>query len=294
MRSLLLSRVVNRVSCGRVKYGWWSAPWTSDERPIVIGGASRSGTTLLQALLNAHRDVMIGPETGIFNAHPEATRLAAHCGLSVAQVRRLYHRSHTLGDFYQRLNTALMARDGKTVWGEKTPSNVQHIAAIFRCFPGARFVHVLRDGRDVACSMRTHPKYRWVNGARAETGVRNPWAECAQGWAADVRSGLAFRHDARYAEVRYEALVTSPEATLRALLAWLGLAWDAGMLARDRDDGKLLQPRLAGPIDDAVVGRWRRELSAEGRAAFRGEPSRWLRQLGYADDDAWMDEPPAP
>jgi len=294
MKSLRLSRIVNRVTAGRVKYGWWSAPWTSAERPIVIGGASRSGTTLLKSLLNAHRDVMIGPETGIFNTAPEAERLAGHTGFSVDEVQRIIYRSPTLGDFFQRLNTAMMVRDGKKVWGEKTPSNIRHIAAVFRAFPRARFIHALRDGRDATCSLRTHPKYRWENGARVETGVLNPWPECVQHWVVDVSSALPFRGDARYVEVRYESLVADPERTLRGLLAWLELHWDPELLTRPRNDRALQQPRLPGPIDAAVVGRWRRDLSAEGRGAFRGEASRLLHEFGYAADDSWIDEEPEP
>ncbi len=289
MRSLFLSKLVNRLSCGRVKYGWWSAPWTSDERPILIAGSGRSGSTLLRELLNAHRELSIGPETGVFNVYPEATRLAGLSGLSVDRIRRIYYQSHTRGDFFQRLNRTLMEGAGKTQWGEKTPSHIRHLTMIFRSFPQARLIHSLRDGRDVVCSLRTHPKYRWSDGTRVETGIINPWDECVDAWLRDVKSGLEWRDDPRYLEVRYEALVANPEATLRSLLSWLGLAWDAGMLERYRTDRYLLQPRLSEEIDEAAVGRWRRELLPEGRLSFRGEAGALLIQLGYAADESWMD-----
>jgi hypothetical protein len=76
MKPEFLSRTVNQLSAGRLKYGWWSSSYRSEQSPVFIGGASRSGTTLLTALLAAHPDLYIGPETGIFIGNHPATPIA--------------------------------------------------------------------------------------------------------------------------------------------------------------------------------------------------------------------------
>jgi protein-tyrosine sulfotransferase len=289
MKPLVLAKLVNRVTFGRVKYGWWTAPWVSDESPIVIGAADRSGTTLLTELLGAHRDICMAPETGILANNRRFERLCAP-GMTADRVRRLFHESATVGEFFERYNTALMEHAGKRRWGEKTPANVHNAAVLFRFFPKARFIHPIRDGRDVVCSMRTHPKYRWVDGGRVETGAINPWGPCIDRWVKAVTRGLELRNDARYREVRYEALVTDPDGTLREILRWLDMPWDLRMVENYRTDRHALQPRLTEPIDQTAVQRWRRELPPEARHAFRGAANDLLITLGYASDDSWIDD----
>jgi hypothetical protein len=67
-------------------------------------------------------------------------------------------------------------------WSEKTPGNVRVLDRIFEYFPRARFIHVIRDGRDVVCSTRTHPKFRVVDGKEVLTGILRPADECAERW----------------------------------------------------------------------------------------------------------------
>jgi hypothetical protein len=164
MKPLLLSKAVNYASIGRIKCGWWSSGFQSMDRPVFIGGASRSGTTLLTRLLSAHPELYVGPETGIFTGNRNVDHLTRVTKLPNEWLSAVLRKSCCQGDFIQRLMRRLAADAGKPRWGEKTPANIRHIERILQFFPNASLIHIIRDGRDVACSLRTHPEYVWSNG----------------------------------------------------------------------------------------------------------------------------------
>jgi uncharacterized membrane protein YkvA (DUF1232 family) len=106
---------------------------------------------------------------------------------------------------------------------------------------------------------------------------------CVRYWAERVAFGRRLLGSAQYHEVRYEDLVADPERTLRALLAFAGLPWDAGVLLADQAS----PTRDGRPIYGASAGRWRRELcAAEGEIVER-HAGRLLRELGYTSDPDW-------
>ena len=126
--------------------------------PIFIGGAGRSGTTLLRVMLNAHPNICCGPELKILPSigqwHAVFTTGAWR------PVMRCYQQTPAeVSRLFRQLIESLVANfrrcSGKRRWAEKTPENVKHMVALGMIFPDAQFLHVIRDGRDVACSLVT-------------------------------------------------------------------------------------------------------------------------------------------
>jgi protein-tyrosine sulfotransferase len=293
MKSWQLSRTINRLSGGLLKYGWWTSTYCSPEAPIILGGCSRSGTTLLREILSAHSQICIGPETAIFTGNRDLDHLARVTKLDYARLRRYYRLSPSLAEFGERVLMELMRNEGKQYWGEKTPSNVRELHTIFRFFPNARFIHILRDGRDVVCSLRTHPKHRWENGQFVRTGIENPWDQCVREWVDDVRLGLSWRGDKRYFEINYESLVNEPENALRPLFSWLGVSWEPAVLEAYKTEEHINHPGLAESIHQKARGRWQVDLPSEARDHFCGEANELLVKLGYEMDDSWVHRQPA-
>ncbi len=173
---------------------------------------------------------------------------------------------------------AYAARQGKQRWGDKTPHYVHHIDHLLRLWPDARFVVLVRDGRDVALSLRRMP-----------FGPNNAWA-AAQWWARGVRAGARAQreHPDAVLTVRYEALAERPEQEVPRLCGFLGLGYDADMLALDDVDPALIVPDQAAwfptlfdGINTSAVGRWKREMSRRDRRVFAALAGAELEQLDY-------------
>lgn len=273
----------------------WSAAEPSAFAPIVLGGCGRSGTTLLRMMLDSHRRICCGPESSVFRARaidPEA--LADRFAFGHATVRRIYETMPSRPAFIEAFAGLCMQEAGKQRWAEKTPRNIGRIDAIFRCFPQARFVHVLRDGRDVACSLRTHPRHEVVDGKLVPLDTWKPIAACARRWVRDVEGSRRWWGDARFHTVRYEDLVLDPRPVLGRLMALIGEDWDEAMLAHAsaaspfRDATRFAQnPEALGAVSTASLSRWQRDLDARDRRIFKRIAGPLLVELGYAADGAW-------
>jgi hypothetical protein len=206
--------------------------------PFFIVGSARSGTTLLRVILNAHPKVTVPPESRFvtelwhgsdhvdveaFLRELEGHRQFKSWNLPIDSVRAaLAGRDNVpYATAIEAVYTAYARRVDKEIWGDKTPRYVDHIPFLAGLFPGARFVHLVRDGRDVALSY-----------AKVPFGPKTV-AKAAALWARRVRVGVTEGRrlgDSRYKEIRYEDLVDAPEDTTRSLCAFLGIEFDPDMM----------------------------------------------------------------
>ncbi len=251
--------------------------------PVIVG-APCSGTTLLRLMLDAHPTLAIPQKTGFL---AEAARLGGGEGLREA-LFRLIRDGESWTDFglpEEDLRRALetvdpatvpdavrafyrlyAARGGKTRWGDETPEAGLHIPDIARLLPEAHFIHVIRDGRDAAVSVR--PLHLAPGGSMGEV---------AEGWRRHVEAARsAGPATDRYLEVRYEDLVPRPEAALREVCAFVDLPFDARQLECDR---RAPEPLLehGGRVDAGE----RMEMTEAERAEFEEVAGPLLRELGY-------------
>jgi hypothetical protein len=267
----------------------------SNFKPIVLGGCGRSGTTLLRLMLDSHRRICCGPESSLFRRRAVDTRwLADRFGFGHDEVRAIYDAAVSRPAFIEGFAALCMRKAGKARWAEKTPRNISRIDEIFRCFPAARFVHVLRDGRDVACSLRTHPRHKVLNGELVPTGIRKPIAGCARRWVRDIDSSRRWWGDPRFMTVRYEDLVLNARPALEGLMKFLDEDWDEAMLAHAaadspfRDATRFAQnPEALGAVSTASLSRWQRDLDERDKRIFKRIAGPLLVELGYARDETW-------
>jgi hypothetical protein len=182
------------------------------------------------------------------------------------------------------------AEHGKPRWGDKTPLYMQHLPLLEGLFPTARFVHLIRDGRDAALSFLSVRRGIMTEGWGHPRDARG----FARQWATEIRSAreLGARvGPERYLELRYEALVADPAAELRRVCDFAGLVYDAAMLgyvghtdsARKEHQQRLNEPPRVGVRD------WRTEMSANDRAAFEAAAGDLLAELGYAAETGARD-----
>jgi hypothetical protein len=265
---------------------------------VIVLGVRRSGTTLLRVMLDRNAALAIPDESyfvpqlarrhrGLVDADAfvdDLSRLPTLVEWRLAPdavARRLRPRM-TTGDAIAAVFEAYADERGKTRWGDKTPLYMQHLPLLERLFPTARFVHLIRDGRDAALSFLSVPAGIMTEGwghPRDAAGFACQWAtEVSDARALGQRVGAA-----RYLEVRYEALVVDPQAELRRVCSFAALDYHDAMLAyvgqtdsaRKEHQRRLDEPPRVGVRD------WRTEMAPGDVAAFEGVAGDLLDELGY-------------
>jgi hypothetical protein len=201
--------------------------------------------------------------------------------LDLDELRRFLEARHPEdGAEAMRLTyTYYAAREGKNRYGDKTPDHVLQIRELAALFAESQFIHLIRDGRDVALTTLA-----------ADWGPDSILA-AARYWRHRVTKGRragAALGPGRYLEVRYEELVSDPAPVLRRVTDFIGLPFDSSMMRYDEAaqrqlkmspdpsaDRSLLLPPTKGLRD------WRRDMAADDLAAFEVVAGRLLQELGY-------------
>jgi hypothetical protein len=172
-----------------------------------------------------------------------------------------------------------MEAEGKCRWGDKTPAYIGILPELASMYPNSQFIHLIRDGRDVAKSTQATGWFgRWLHdNAKA-------WAEAVEYQRRWARS--EFR--GRILEVRYENLVLEMEATLREICRFLGEEFEPRMLSWERQvDGqipareRIYHTKLKLKIGSEGVARWKREMSAREVFVSEAFMGSHLARLGY-------------
>lgn len=259
--------------------------FVSQQSPVILGGCQRSGTTLLRVMLDSHPNIACGPECSLLTGGYLPEKLARRFDISAADISSLRRQAQDHAHFVELFLADYAQRRGKQRWGEKTPQNIRHVAWIFAHWPNAKFIHVLRDGRDAICSIRTHPRFRIIDGEKIPTGILRPLEPCIRGWLRDTGAGLAWRGQPNYLEVRYEDLVNAPDATLKKICAFIGEDYSPALLRyheQERDVTNFIANVAATkPVKTNAVGRWRSDLKPDELQLFQTLAGTRMAELGY-------------
>ncbi len=275
-----------------------------DTGRYFIVGSARSGTTLLQAMVAAHPRVHSLPETHFFCEAVSggkrgwlglARRSAAREALEATL--KLLGRSDRLPSVspflrpYVKAFVDIMDRaaveHGRDIWVEKTPHHISYLPLITKTVRGARFIHILRDGRDVLASQR----YAMRQDSAYWSADRWPLNRMIDLWNTNTRTTLDRVGEPGHLVVLYEALVREPEATLSRVSGFMGMDFDQAMLrhweAADAVVGwRKSHPWMANafkPLMDTHLRKFHRVFSIDeqtyvvNRLLAGGEAARLLR-----------------
>lgn len=274
------------------------------EGPIFVVGQPRSGTTWVYDILTAHPDAtgvleswLFTPEHGLAGpastAHWDAEKVERYTALTGGPLglNQLVSRNEMISDVRELasrwLGRALKPHHRFLV--EKSPPHLASVAFIAEVFPEARFVNVLRDGRDVVVSTRAaarswNPAWRH----RREGSVYN----AAQMWrhAVAMSRELGSTLGERYLEIRYEAIQEDRPGMVRRLFDFCGMPCDDALLDRVLSETDFTA-RFAGGEDRfrraGRVGQWRERFGLLDGLAFELAAGRTLRETGYASTRTW-------
>ena len=249
---------------------------------VFIVGVGRSGTNLLQGMMNAHENITFPPETQFirhFITNPSINNKIRKG--DNGRVRRKILEDKNLNelninlkdiiegstegsklsliDFYEKLLEAYLIKKKKKIIGDKYPKNIEYLKEIKALFPGAYIVHIIRDPRDVVLSRL---KADWSKG--------RPVFVQALTCREQIKMG---RKDGRnlfgenYYELLYENLLENPETELSKVCRFLGIDFDENMLEFNQRAGEIVKNKekkwkdnLFKPILSSNKNKWMSEL----------------------------------
>ncbi len=253
-------------------------------RMIFNVGSRRSGTYWLQRIVTAHPDVAAVPsETHLFaGGIAPLFEGFQHSLRSSAKVGEVYVERDAALDAARDLCDVVFAgavEPGSARIAERTPLHVFHLELIGAIYPDARFVHIIRDGRDVARSIAAQ---RW--GPEEIAAAATEWRDAIlAARAATLPPGV-------YREVRYEDLLTDPAPLVTGLYQWLGLESPDEVVAEAIGEAGIGANLGAAPSGIGVA-KWREAYTPADLAVFDRVAGDVLREVGYSEPE---DAPPPP
>ncbi len=238
-----------------------------DAPPIFVLGCGHSGTSVLLRLLGAHSRIY-----GV----PYESRVFMHSAFKQWLTGKIWNRD-AIGQRKHR-------------WVEKTPAHVRELAAVFKRYPDAKVVFMIRDGRDVAVSLRK----RFGD---FEKGLKR--------WLDDNRDGLEWVDGKRVMMLKYEDLVKNYEQVMPEVCRFIGEPFEEGMLAYHEQPAYVFSKNLKDPgaesgkdhkhyrnwqINQKLFdgsGKWKTEMTEAEKVRFKEAAQDLLVQFGYVDSADW-------
>jgi len=232
------------------------------DNPVFVVGCGHSGTTLLLRIIGSHPQI-----------HPILDESSVFAKKRWFELREF--------DF-----AAL--RDGKKRWVEKTPIHIRYIERIFKKRPEARVIIIVRDGRDVADSIRARK-------GSLEKGIKR--------WVVDNSAGEKWCSDPRVLKLRYEDLICDFERQVKNILSFIGevyhedvakyhqklqhpLGFARPETVANQDHLKYRMWQVSRPLFDGR-GRWVGNFSEADKKLFKEKAGEMLIRYGYAESNDW-------
>ena len=243
---------------------------TAVNNPVYIVGCGHSGTSIMLAILSNHAAFYpITYESALFKK-------------SEPEIRA------TMLEWDQKCIEA-----GKKRWVEKTPPHIFQIKKFLLHRPGSKFIIMLRDGRDVVCSLKHRVEYK-------------NFEERVERWIYDNLAGLPYHNHPNVMLVKYEDLVSVTEKTLRHIFDFLEEEYSDQVLNYQQNQKYWYHSKIAKPakivthddhhqlrnwqINQPIFDgrdRWKKEMSEIEKDKFKNMAQKYLLQFGYVQDCDW-------
>jgi hypothetical protein len=275
-----------------------------DFQPFFIIGSGRCGSTLLRSILLQHKSLHIPPESAAlpsiikkyyrYNGSDwkdlvniilgEFSSFGAYkyWQIDVFELReKLYatpKKEQSLAFIIMEIYNMHMNKfsEGAKIWGDKTTFNTLRLEWIHRLFPNAKYINLIRDGRDVASSY-------------LKSGLIDNLEQIAWRWNTATIKAETFakskKSKSSFLNVHYEDLVTKPEETSKAIFNFLNL--DFSGINENRETSKMgdtvleHHANVKNPINSESIGKWKKDLSNEDQLKASNLMKSQLKKLNY-------------
>jgi hypothetical protein len=271
---------------------------------FFVIGTQRSGTTLLRLILNAHSQIIVPRESTFLMpllkrkymqnfitgktlkkyhdyvlSRPEFKSTYVDGNYEEIFLQLSQSKKITLRDLIDGLFSGYCRKEGKCIWGNKTPSFFRKIDILLHLFPNAKFIHIVRDGRDVFDSWRKmNPDNPPVNNV----------AYIALDWSYKLfKIEKSFKRIPvnNKITIRYEDLLNSPEKSVKSICSFLGVNYEASMLDFYKSSHKYTIPNhselIFKPLDKGNLYKWRKCLTPREVKIFNLLAGYYLKRYNY-------------
>lgn len=270
--------------------------------PVFIVGVPRSGTTLLRVILDSHPNLAVGPECpwisgnygNIISFRHLLDSLTNHklgplknfSGISEERIVEILRVA------IDAILTSYAKEHNKRRWIEKTPDNITCIPFINKIFPDAKYIHIIRDGRDVASSSssplakKNWGKYINYGDQKLENNTLNClrrwdiWISQFQNWMTELNIDVF--------EVKYENLVNNPRKIIGEILSFIEEPWSDNVLYYTNFKHDLPNHEFSTPdilnrdmFSKESIGRWKSEFSLIEKLRYKKIAGNMLKKFGY-------------
>jgi hypothetical protein len=293
---------------------------------FFIFGHARSGTTMLTRLIRLHPEVHCNYQAHFFTRPPTLEGLvnSEQIGEWLSRPSNRWNRGKDLSPLLLRVaSDFILERDarekGKRIVGDKSPNNLldgKAVKLLFKVYPDAYLIYIVRDGRDAAISHRfqafidlpqhlseedirirsefcAHPE-DFLNGSRS-IFTRQSLKDAAEGWVRNVtqtdQQGKQL-YGERYLSLRYESLLEHPWEELKRIWSFLGAATEVDSLQAAVQQEMTLNPdaewqqqkakEIAEPLQKGKRGSWRSILTLADQQVFHSIAGSTLESWGYS------------
>ncbi len=283
------------------------------KNPIFIIGNPRSGTTLLRLILHTNSNITIPPEAGfamwLYNDFVNYSNSDLDVFLNRMKLtKKINNWNISWGQFknemilkqaknYSDLINHIYLYYGKSInkvtqrWGDKNNYYLNFIEQIKTLFPDAYFIHIVRDGRNIACSYKNLNKKRIISTDAPvlpnEIGlIANEWNKNIT----TIQNGFKAIKYNKVLEVRLEDLTTYPVNTLKIIMSFIGEEYEPQMLeyykVDEKHGGEPVQyiqwkDKNTRPIINEPANKYENELSAKEINTFETIAGNYLKYYKY-------------
>lgn len=272
------------------------------EQLIFIGGMARSGINLLRNMLDCHPSIAAGPALNnmesITNLFIEMSE--AHRNGSLGTYLSEDELTQLLQGFVEGMLLPYARKKGRPIVVEASANTIWAFPALAQLFPQAKFINVIRDGRDVIASHRDIAQRLSERGIPDVNNVGSALHTAAM-WRETVNLGISLcgpqselALEGRALTVRYEDLVMSPVNELQRICRLLAVDFNQEMLhpeakAHDGQSDEIwtTSANASRSISTESVGRWLTALPFRERMFFLAAAQETLVALRYEDTDDW-------
>ena len=258
-------------------------------KPIFIVGVGRSGTSMLQSMLNAHREITFPPETHFIRTYLSKNNEFKSVKEEILSdpnllkldlpLKEIIEDTSDFESFYKNLLQQYMTNQGKVYVGDKDPKNIEYLNLIHNIFPEATIIHIYRDPRAVIASRM---KAKWSKNRPLWQHILAYKTQLSYG---REKGNKLFKN---YIEIKYERLVEDAVGELKKLCKSLDLEYDSNMIEFYKTSGDVVQgeeiswkQNCFNPVMLQNIDKWKNDLTEEQIKDIEFVLEDEMKLLGY-------------